>query len=199
MRKEDLEKSETAKNTLQTWQEIKEFVREMCEELDKEAGSISSDQKLYADYLCGVKEFKPWMEATEAKIKEALPKPDSLESALTLLEACKVFDAECLVEKEKLDAAGKARENMEKASSTENEVAPLCNRWEAVKKVSVERVERAEALVTTWEDLKKTTEDLTLKMGDVPAKEDPNLEELEKTFNAIKELFGRKKEILASV
>lgn len=85
-----MEKSETAKNTMQTWQEIKVFVREVCEDVDKEAGSISSDQKLYADYLCGVKDFKPWMEATEAKIKEALPKPDSLETALTLLEACKV-------------------------------------------------------------------------------------------------------------
>ena len=85
-----MEKSETAKNTMQTWEEIKEFVREVCAEVDKEAGSISSDQKFYADYLCSVKDFKPWMEATEAKIKEPLPKPDSLENALTLLESCKV-------------------------------------------------------------------------------------------------------------
>lgn len=87
---EDFEKSDTAKNTMQTWQEIKEFVQEVCADVEKEAGSISSDQKFYADYLCGVKDYKPWMEATEVKIKEPLPKPDSLESALTLLESCKV-------------------------------------------------------------------------------------------------------------
>ncbi|KAG0728078.1 hypothetical protein GWK47_033240 [Chionoecetes opilio] len=196
---EDMEKSETAKNTVQTWQEIKEFVQEVCAEVDNEAGSISSDQKFYADYLCSVKEFKPWMVAMEAKVKEAVPKPESLESALTLLEDCKAFDVECIGEKEKLDAAGKARESMEKLSSTENEVLPLSGRWDAVKKIFEERVEKAQALVATWEDLKKTAEDLTIKMGDVPAKEDPNLEELEKTFNAVKELFFKKKEILASV
>lgn len=52
------------------------------------------------------------------------------------------FDAECITEKEKLDAAGKARECMEKASNTENEVVALSTRWEAVKKVSEERVEK---------------------------------------------------------
>lgn len=53
-----------------------------------------------------------------------------------------VFDAKCLEEKEKLDAAGKARESMEKASNTENEVAALAARWEAAKKVAEERVEK---------------------------------------------------------
>lgn len=87
---EDLEKSETAKNTMQTWEDIKVVVVEVCEEVEKEAGSISADQKFYADYLCGVKNFKPWMEATETKLKQPLPKPDSLDAALTLLESCKV-------------------------------------------------------------------------------------------------------------
>lgn len=52
------------------------------------------------------------------------------------------FDAECLAEKEKLVAAGKARDSMEKASNTENEVEALTVRWEAAKKVAEERVQK---------------------------------------------------------
>ena len=62
--------------------------------------------------------------------------------AITDRHTLQTFDAECIIEKEKLEGAGKARESMEKASSTENEVLPLSNRWDAVKKVSVERVEK---------------------------------------------------------
>lgn len=196
---EDLEKSETAKNTMQTWKETKEFVLEVIAEVEKEAASISQDQRYYADYLCGVKEFKPWMDTTEAKIKEPLPKPASLEEALALLNDCKGFDEECGKEKEKLDAAGKARESMEKQSNTANEVVDLSGRWESVKKVSSERVEKVNILVNTWQDLQKTTEDLTTKMSEVPAKEDPNLEELEKVFASMKDLFAKKKELLGAV
>lgn len=196
---EDLEKSETAKSTMTTWKETKQFLKEVLEEVDKEAGSISQDQRYYADYLCGVKEFKPWMEQTEAKAKEPLPKPTTLEDALALLNSCKEFDSECAAEKEKLDAAGKARESMEKASNTENEVEVLAGRWENVKKVSKERVEKVGVLVKTWEDLKSTTVDLTTKMSEVPDTEDPKLEELEKVFGSMKELFAKKKELLGTV
>lgn len=87
-----MEKSETAKNTMATWEEIKQVVVDVCADVEKEAGSISQDQRFYADYLCGVKDFKPWMENTEAKIKEPLPKPGSLDDALALLETCKVIE-----------------------------------------------------------------------------------------------------------
>lgn len=85
-----MEKSETAKNTMQTWEDIKVVVLDVCSEIEKEAGSISLDQKFYAEYLCNIKNYKPWMEATEAKVKQPLPKPESLESANALLESCKV-------------------------------------------------------------------------------------------------------------
>ncbi|XP_071525119.1 muscle-specific protein 300 kDa-like [Panulirus ornatus] len=196
---EDLEKSETAKNTMSSWKDTKDFVVEVCEEVDKEAGSISQDQRFYADYLCGVKEFKPWMESAESTIKEPLAKPTNLEEALALLESCKEFDSHCADAKGKLEEAGKARDLMEKASSTENEVEPLNNRWETVKKTANERVEKVQILVSTWEDLKKTTEDLSVKMTDVPGQDNPNIEELEKVFGSMKELFAKKKELLGTV
>jgi len=196
---EDMEKSETAKNTMATWNEIKQVVVDVCADVEKEAGSISQDQRFYADYLCVVKEFTPWMQATEAKVKAPLPKPGTLDDALALLDSCKTFDGECAAEKEKLNSAGKARDSMEKASSAENLVGPLSERWEAAKKIAAERVEKAQVLVQTWEDLKKTSDDLTAKMADVPSQENPNLEDLEKVFASVKDLYGKKKELLGSI
>merc|ERR1711915_952828 len=102
---EDLEKSETAKNTKATWDEYKQYITEVCEAVEKEAGSISQDQRFYADYLCGVKEFKPWMENAESHIKEALPKPGNLADCLALLQDCQNFDTLCADNKAKLDEA----------------------------------------------------------------------------------------------
>jgi len=196
---EDLEKSETAKNTMATWDENKAFITQVCENAEKEAGSISQDQRFYADYLCGVKEFKPWVEEAEAHTKAPLPKPTNLADCLALLENCQAFDAVCGENKAKLDEAGKARDSMEKASNTENEVVTLGGRWEEVKKVATDRIEKVQVLVNTWKDLQQTTDDLANKMNDVPSQDDPNIEEIEKVFTSMKFLTNQKKELLTTV
>merc|ERR1719357_2515159 len=58
IKEEDLEKSETAKTTMSWWDDAKLYITEVCEAVDKEAGSISKDQRFYADYLYGVKEIR---------------------------------------------------------------------------------------------------------------------------------------------
>lgn len=196
---EDLEKSETAKNTMQTWEDTRSYVTEMCEEIEKEAASISQDQRYYADYLCEVKDFKPWMDEAEASVKETLPKPGNLADALALLENCQAFDAVCGDHKQKLDEAAKARDAMEKQSTTENECIPLGARWDVVKKTAVERVEKVKELVTTWQELEKMSVDLSGKMSDVPNQENPNLEDLEKVYDDLKALYEKKKELLTAV
>lgn len=199
LHEEDLEKSETAKNTMADFNEIAKFVTEVCDEIEKEAGSITSDQRLYADYLCAVKDFKPWMDESEKVANTALTKPSTMDEALALLADCESFDAVCAENKAKLDAANEARGKMEKPSNTPNECEPLSGRWDVVKKVTVERVEKVKSLVETWGQLKGTTEDLATKMGEVPKQDEPNLEELETVFNSMKDLFAKKKELLAAV
>jgi len=196
---EDTEKSETAKNTMSAWEDNKVYLTEVCEAVDKEAGSISKDQRFYADYLYGVKEIQPWMDGAEAEVKKVLPKPASIEDCLALLENCTSFDGLCGENKTKIEDAGKAREAMEIPSSTANEVEPLTKRWEEVKKVAVERIEKVQSLMTTWQDLQTTTADLTTKMGTVSASDDPKLDELEKVFGTVKELFEKKKELLTAI
>jgi len=196
---DDLEKSETAKNTLQEWTDTHVLVQEIIADIENEANSISTDDRLYADYYCLVKEFTPWMEEAESKTKEALPKPQTLEECLNLLEQNKVFEADCGASKTKLDDAAKARSSMEKPSNTENMCESLGPRWEEVKKVADDRVQKVQVLLDTWQELQTTTEDLASKMGEVPKQNEPNIEELEKVFNSMKELFAKKKELVEAV
>merc|ERR1712142_506280 len=182
------EKSETAKKTMQEWKDVMEFTKQVCETIEHEAASISTDQRLYADYLCSVKDFKPWMEDAEKEAKKEIPKPDDLETAMKVLEEFKKFDS-----------ANKARETMEKQSTVENECGPLGARWDEVKKVSVGRIERAQALVETWTDLTQTSEELAAKTAEVHKQESPDLESLEKIYNNLKELVNKKKDLMTAL
>ena len=69
---------------------IKETITDLHEKVEMEAGSITQDQKYFADYLHGVKNFKPWMENAETIAKTPLGKPAKIEDAQTLLETVKV-------------------------------------------------------------------------------------------------------------
>jgi len=196
---EDLEKSDTAKTTLQEWTDCKQFVSEVIEECEKEANSISKDERLYADYYCLVKEFTPWMEEAETATKEALVKPQTLDECIALLNAAKDFETNCVASRTKLDSAAEARGSMEKPSNTENLVDTLGPRWDTVKTVADERVQKVQVLLDTWQELQNTTEDLANKMSEVPKQNEPNIEELEKVFTSMKELFAKKKELVGAV
>merc|ERR1712142_437817 len=187
------EKSETAKKTMQEWKDVMEFTKQVCETIEHEAASISTDQRLYADYLCSVKDFKPWMEDAEKEAKKEIPKPDDLETAMKVLEEFKNFDSVCGERREKLDSANKARETMEK------QCGPLGARWDEVKKVSVGRIERAQALVETWTDLTQTSEELAAKTAEVHKQESPDLESLEQIYNNLKELVNKKKDLMTAL
>ncbi|MCL4126854.1 UNVERIFIED_CONTAM: hypothetical protein GTU68_031187 [Idotea baltica] len=196
---EDLEASETARNVIADYNDLKEFINSLCEDIDKEAGSISQDQKYYAEYLTGIKEIKPWVEESEKAVSAPLEKPQTLETALALLNNCQEFDQICITNKEKLDASGKARTSMEKPSASENLYDPLSDKWTKVKKSSEARIEKIQVLVNTWQELQKTTVDLAEKMGELPKQDEPNIEELDKVFSSMKGLFSKKKELLSKV
>jgi len=195
----DLEKSSTARKTLEEWQEIKKLSLEVCDIIEAEAGKITPDQRLYADYYVGIKEFKPWMVDAEKKMKVAMKQPDSLENALKLLAEQKEFNELSVAKKGDLDAAGGAREKMEVPSTTENETGPLTGRWEEVKKLSDDRVARVNVLVETWNELQTATLTAAEKMSEVPKQENPNVDEIEEIYTKMKELYTKKTELLEKV
>merc|ERR1711887_343352 len=92
----DLEKSSTARKSLDEWNEIKALASEVCQTIDDEAGKITPDQRLYADYYVGVKAFKPWMAEAEKLVKAPMKSPDSLEKAIELLGKQKEENGVCV-------------------------------------------------------------------------------------------------------
>lgn len=195
----DLEKSSTARKTLDEWTEIKNLATEVCQTIEDEAGKITPDQRLYADYYVGIKAFKPWMAEIEKTVKIPMKNPDSLEKAIELLGQQKEVNGICVAKKGDLEAAGKARDDMEVPSTTENEVEPLTGRWTAVKEASDDRVFRVNQLCETWTKLRDTTQLLADKTMAVPQQENPNIEELEDVYIELKKLYDEKTERLAVV
>jgi len=196
---EDLEKSETAKKTLGEWNDTKDFTNELCDQIEKECDIIKKDHQHYSDYLNVVNDFEPWILEAETHCKNPLTRPQNFEEATALLNGCKDFFALCEAKKEALDGAAKSREIMEKKTTAENLVEALGARWEAVKKISEDRVKTMTNVEQTWNDLQKTTLDLAAKMGEVPKQAKPDLEEIDKVFTAMKWLNDHKKELLAAI
>merc|ERR1711874_169720 len=183
---EDLEKSETAKKTLQEWEDIQTFTSDLCDQIEKECEIIKKDHQYYSDYLNVVNDFEPWIVEAETHCKNPLTKPQNFDEAQSLLNGCKDFFALCETKKEHLDNSAKARADMEKVTTAENKVDHLNERWEAVKKISEDRVKTMTNVEQTWNDLQKTTLDLAQKMGEVPKQAKPDLEEIDKVFTAMK-------------
>merc|ERR1712179_668122 len=196
---EDLEKSETAKKTLQEWEDIQTFTSDLCDQIEKESEVIKKDHQYYSDYLNVVNDFEPWIVEAETHCKNPLTKPQNFDEAQSLLNGCKDFFALCETKKEHLDNAAKARADMQKVTTAENKVDHLNDRWEAVKKISEDRVKTMTNVEQTWNDLQKTTLDLAQKMGEVPKQAKPDLEEIDKVFTAMKWLNDHKKELLAAI
>jgi len=196
---EELEKSETAKKTLQEWEDIKLFSIDLCGQIESEYEIIKKDHQLFSDYLNVVCDFEPWVIEAETHCKNPLTKPQSYEEAQSLLNGCKDFFALCETKREALDNAAKARESMEKQTTAVNLVEALGGRWEAVKKTSEDRVKHMTNVEHTWDELQKTTLDLTQKMSEVPKQAQPDLEEMDKIFYEMKKLNSQKKALVLAV
>merc|ERR1719452_379409 len=87
--------SETAMRHMEEYDTIKSTIGELHEKIEVEAGSITQDQKYYAEFFQGVKSFKPWMDEAEKVANAPLHKPETLEDAKKLMETTIAFEAGC--------------------------------------------------------------------------------------------------------
>ncbi|XP_042224638.1 dystonin-like isoform X2 [Homarus americanus] len=196
---EEGQTNETALGHMREYNTIKDTIQELHDKVEIEAGSITQDQKYFAEYLYGVKNFKPWMEESETVAKTVLVKPAKLEDAMKLLEEVKQFDTACQENKGKLDAASESRSKMEKQSKADNEVETLNGRWNLVKKIADERVTKVQELCDTWAELQKVTEGLTETIANIPGSSTPDVASLEVIFKKFKEINDKKVSLLSVV
>ncbi|XP_018019630.1 muscle-specific protein 300 kDa isoform X2 [Hyalella azteca] len=192
----EVQQSETAKRHMEEFELIKETLTTMHEKVEIEAGSITQDQKHYAEYFQGVKNFKPWMDTAETVAKTPLAKPQTLEDALKLLEEVKTFEAGCCENKGKLDSAVESKSKMEKQTKSDNEVETLTGRWDGVKKVADERVKKVQELVDTWSELSTLTNNLTETICNISSAVKPDVSMLEGIFQKFRTINENKVKLL---
>jgi len=196
---EEGQTNETAIAHMTEFMEIKNTMAELHEKVEVEAGSITQDQRYFADYLYGVKNFKPWMDEAEAIAKAPLEKPTGLEEAKKLLESILAYKEGCEDNKKKLDAAAESRSKMEKHTKAESEVEGLTQRWTDVKKTADERVQKIQELVETWSQLQDTMNCLTTEISSIPDAQTPDLKVLEGKFMEFREINEKKVTLLSTV
>uniref|UniRef100_A0A2P2HZN4 Chromosome partition protein Smc-like n=1 Tax=Hirondellea gigas TaxID=1518452 RepID=A0A2P2HZN4_9CRUS len=184
--------SETAIRHMDEYELIKDTINNLHERVEVEAGSITTDQKHYAEFFQGVKAFKPWMDIADTTAKTPLVKPVSLEESLKLIEEVKIFQAGCADNKEKLDSAVESRAKMEKQTKSDNEVEALTGRWTTVKKVADERVTKVQELVDTWSELATLTVSLTEVLCTISSAQKPDVSTLETIFFKFRTLNDKK-------
>ncbi|XP_068218140.1 muscle-specific protein 300 kDa-like [Palaemon carinicauda] len=196
---EEGQTNETALGHMKEYYTIKDTINELHERIEVEAGSITQDQKYFAEYLYGVKNFKPWMEEAEAVAKTPLVKPEKLEDAVALLDTVKTFESKCAENRGKLDSAAESRSKMEKLTKADNEVETLNTRWDIVKKTADERVAKITELVDTWSELQKVTDSLTQAIVAIPGANLPDVSSLESIFKQFKEVNDKKMKLLSAI
>jgi len=195
----EVHRSETAMRHLEEYEKIKEWINELHERIETEAGSITQDQKFYAEFFQGVKCFKPWMDEAETVAKTPLVKPATLEDAMKLLEEVKTFNNGCQESKNNLDSAVESRSKMEKQTKSDNEVESLTGRWDEVKKVADERTTKVQELVDTWTELTSVSSNLTEAIAKITADPLADVATVEGIFNNYREINIKKVKIVETV
>jgi len=192
-------RSETAMRHMEEFETIKETIGQLHEKIEVEAGSITQDQKFYAEFFQGVKLFKPWMDDAEKVANAPLAKPDTLEDAKKLLETTKAFEAGCQKNKADLDSAVESRSKMEKQTKSDNEVDNLTERWTTVQKISDERVKKSQELVDTWGELSDLTMKLTETICKISGDVKPDVSQLGEIFTGFQTLNAKKVKLLEAI
>merc|ERR1712218_241159 len=75
---------------------IEDFVMDLQKRVMKECDNFSEDVKYWAEYKTGIKAFRPWLEAAEAKSTEGLSKPQTLDEANAMYSNVNDFDQACI-------------------------------------------------------------------------------------------------------
>merc|ERR1719452_265651 len=156
--------SETAMRHMEEYDTIKSTIGELHEKIEVEAGSITQDQKYYAEFFQGVKSFKPWMDEAEKVANAPLHKPETLEDAKKLMETTIAFEAGCQENKSNLDSAVDSKSKMEKQTKSDTEVETLTtNLTETICKISGDvkpDVSQLEQIFTSFRTLNERSKKL---------------------------------------
>jgi len=178
---------------------ITDYVTDLQKKVAIECDKYSEDVKFWAEYKTGIKEFTPWLAASEGATGEGLSKPTNLDEAKALHEKIHTFDKSCVDHLKLLEAANAAAQKMTSHETADNEVSALRERFGKVKAVSDEWVSKVDILVKEWTLLDNTVTELNTWVAKDKTAEGENqfsLEKMESTLGELKNIFKEKEKLV---
>ena len=157
------------------------------------------DVKFWAEYRTGIKEFTPWLVGAEKSLTEGLAKPSDLNEVKALHEKVHTFEKTCLKYLKVLTAASDASKKMTTHEEADNEVAALMDRYNKVKAVADEWVQKVDTLLKEWTLLDNTVTELNTWVAKDKSSDGENqfsLEKMESTLGELKNIFKLKEKMV---
>jgi hypothetical protein len=181
---------------------IVKYVEDLQKKVATECDKFSEDVKFWAEYKTGIKEFTPWLAASEGATGEGLSKPTNLDEAKALHDKVHTFDKSCADHLKLLEAANAASQKMTSHETADGEVATLRERYAKVKAVSDEWVNKVDILVKEWTLLDNTVTELNswvAKDKTVEGENQFSLEKMESTLGELKNIFKEKEKLVENL
>jgi len=181
---------------------IRKYVEDLYNRCAKECDNFSMDVNYWAQFRTGMKEFGPWLGAAETKSGEGLTKPQTLDEANAMFAAVQAFDASCLKHLNVLNEANAAANKMTTHKEADDEVKALKERYDKVKAVSDEWMQKANTLIKEWRLLDNTVNELNSWVAQDRGQESEqnfSLEKMESTLGALKNIFKEKERLVENL
>jgi len=178
---------------------ITDYVMDLQKRVMTECEHFSEDVKYWAEYKTGIREFKPWLEASEKRAGEGLSKPKTLDEANAMYANVNDFDQNCAKHLKILENAEAAANKMTTHKEADVEVAELKARYAKVKAVSDEWMKKADTLVKEWKLLDNTVNELNSWVAKDRGNESEqsfSLEKMESTLGELKNIFKEKERLV---
>ena len=178
---------------------IDDYVTDLQKRVMTECEHFSEDVKYWAEYKTGIREFRPWLEASEKRAGGGLSKPQTLDEANAMFANVNEFDQNCLKHLKILENAEGAANKMTTHKEADSEVAELKERYKKVKEVSDEWMKKADTLVKEWKLLDNTVNELNswvAKDRGAETEQQFSLEKMESTLGELKNIFKEKERLV---
>merc|ERR1711962_1752044 len=178
---------------------ITKYVSDLQVRTKQECDKYSEDVKFWAEYRTGIKEFTPWLSNSEVACTEGLSKPTNLDEVKALSERTNGFAKSCETYLKVLMAADAAAKKMTTHDEADKEVAALKERYDKVKVVCDEWVNKVNILLKEWTLLDNTVTELNSWVAKDKSAEGENqfsLEKMESTLGELKNIFKQKEKLV---
>jgi len=181
-------------------EKVKAKLEELNQKLKDISGDISEDLHHWADYQAELKQFQPWMDQSEERIKGGLLKPNSLTKAQEMHKSVQEFAQDIKQRLVSLDKMTETVSKMTQHDKADREIGVCRERRQAAEVVSDDWLQRMDKLVNQWEELSSTVTEVQswVAMAEKTT-DDPEADVVDGTLNKLKTYFAEKQKLVQAL